>query len=147
VLRRFALIVLLTSLAGCANTYDIQTYEPIDPHEKTVTVPFGSSGLKGALKQALAKEGWKLKVDRGPSVTEGTIGPATRIEQYDTFNSRYRLLISSRQFDVCLVTQSPAITFDISFIDNKSGSEVFTMGGTGCESILVEKFINVLRDK
>lgn len=146
-LIRFAFIVLLASAAGCANTYDIQTYEPIDPHEKTVTVPFGSGGLKGALKQALAKDGWKLKVDSGPSVTEGTIGPETRIQQYKTFNSRYRLLVSSRQFDVCLVTQSPAINFDISFIDNKSGAEVFTMGGTGCESILVEKFINVLHEK
>ena len=144
-LSKSVLIAVLVLLTGCANTYNIQTYEPIDLSNKTVTVPLGSEGLKGKLKQLLANSGWKLMVDKGPSVTEGTMSEKTRIEHYDTFNSRYRLIVSSRQFDLCLVTQSPAINFDVSFIDNKSGAEVFSIGGTGCESIVVEKFMNLLR--
>jgi hypothetical protein len=136
-LRKTALVALLALLTGCANTYNTQTYGPIDLSNKTVTVPFGSGGLKGKLKQSLANNGWKLISDKGPSVTEGTMGEKTRIEHYDTFNSRYRLIVSSQQFDLCLLTQSPAINFDVSFIDNKSGAEVFTIGGTGCESIVV----------
>lgn len=144
-LKKTAFLAMLALLAGCANTYNIQTYEPVDLSNKTVTVPLGSEGLKGKLKQSLANNGWKLMVDKGPSVTEGAMGEKTRIEHYDTFNSRYRLVVFSQQFDQCLVTQSPAINFDISFVDNKSGTEVFTLGGTGCESIVVEKFMNLLQ--
>lgn len=146
-LKNFVSVALVALLAGCANTYNIQTYGPVDLSDKSVTVPFGSGGLKGKLKQALANNGWKLTNDRGPMVTEGTVGEKTRIERYDTFNSRYRLIVSSQQFDLCLLTQSPAIYFDVSFVDNKSGAEVFTIGGTGCESIAVEKFMNLLRSQ
>lgn len=144
-LRKIASVVLLAFLAGCANTNNVQLYESIDTSNKTVTVPHGSEGLKGKLKKALANDGWKLIVDRGPSVTEGAIGEKIKIEHYDTFNSRYRLITSSSQFDLCLISLSPAIEYDISFIDNKSGAEVFTISGRGCESIVVEKFMNALR--
>lgn len=145
-LRKIASVVLLALLAGCA-THNVQLYGPIDTSNKTVTVPPGSGGLKGKLKQALANDGWNLVVYRGPSVTEGEIGEKTRIEQYDTFKSRYRLIASSYQFDLCINGLTPAITYDISFIDNKSGAEVFTINGRGCEPDAVEKFMNALRGK
>ncbi|RFC33234.1 MAG: hypothetical protein DID92_2727744966 [Candidatus Nitrotoga sp. SPKER] len=144
----FKSLVVLTALAaltGCA-THNVQLYGPIDNSNKTVTVPPGSEGLKGKLKSALANDGWKLVVYRGPSVTEGEIGEKTKVEQYDTFNSRYRLIASSYQFDLCL-NFTPAIKYDISFIDNKSGAEVFTINGRGCEPDAVEKFMNALRGK
>ena len=131
-------------LVGCA-THDVQLYTPIDTSNKTVTVPPGSGGLKGKLKQALANDGWNLVVYKGPSVTEGEIGEKTRIEQYDTFKSRYRLIASSYQFDLCINGFTPAITYDISFIDNKSGAEAFTINGRGCEPDVVEKFMHALR--
>lgn len=145
-LRKIASVVLLALLAGCA-THNVQLYGPIDTSNKTVTVPPGSEGLKGKLKQALANDGWKLIVYRGPSVTEGEIGEKTKIEHYDTFNSRYRLITSSYQFDLCINGLTPAIEYDISFIDNKSGAEVFTINGRGCEPDVVEKFMNALRGK
>lgn len=144
----FKSLVVLTALAaltGCA-THNVQLYGPIDNSNKTVTVPPGSEGLKGKLKSALANDGWTLVVYRGPSVTEGEIGEKTKVEQYDTFNSRYRLIASSYQFDLCL-NFTPAIEYDISFIDNKSGAEVFTINGRGCEPDAVEKFMNALRGK
>lgn len=144
-MKRVFTIAAVVALAGCANTYNTQTYGPIDLSNKTVTVPIGSSGLTGKLKQSLAKNGWKLMVYKGPSVTEGALGEKTRIEHYDTFNSRYRLIVSSKQFDLCLFTRSPAINYDVSLIDNKLGAEVFTLGGTGCESIVVDKFMNLLQ--
>lgn len=144
-LRKLATIVLFASLTGCATT-NVQLYGTVDSSNKTVTVPSGSEGLKGKLKQALANDGWKLIVYHGPSVTEGEIGEKTKIEQYDTFNSRYRLLVSSYQFDLCL-NLTPAIKYDISFIDNKSGVEVFTLSGRSCEPNVVKKFMNALRGK
>jgi hypothetical protein len=143
--KSLVVFTALAALTGCA-THNVQLYGPIDNSNKTVTVPPGSEGLKGKLKSALANDGWKLVVYRGPSVTEGEIGEKTKVEQYDTFNSRYRLIASSYRFDLCL-NFTPAIKYDISFIDNKSGAEVFTINGRGCEPDAVEKFMNALRGK
>jgi hypothetical protein len=137
------LIVLL--LFGCGGIHNVQIYGSIDNNNKTVTVPPGSDGLKGKLKEALSQDGWKLFVYRGPSVTEGEIGEKTKVQQYETFNTKYRLVVSSYQFDVCILPSSPAIRYDISFIDNDSGTEVFTINGRSCESEVVEKFTNALK--
>lgn len=144
-LRSLSCLVVLIALTGCA-THNVQRYGTLDSTNKTVTVPPGSEGLKGKLKQALADDGWKLVVYRGPSVTEGNVGEKTKIEQYDTFNSRYRLIASSYQYDLCL-NFTPAIKYDVSFIDNKSGAEIFTINGRGCESGAVEKFMEALHGK
>jgi hypothetical protein len=145
-MQRILFLVALTFLLGACATHNVQRYGSIDNSEKTITVPPGSEGIKGKLKQVLANDGWQLVVYRGPSVTEGSIGEKTKIEQYATFNSRYRLVAASSQYDLCL-NFTPAITYDISFIDNKSGSEVFTLSGRGCESGVVEQFVAALRGK
>ena len=138
------LIVLL--LFGC-RFHNVQIYGFIDNNNKTVTVPPGSDGLKGKLKEALSQDGWKLFVYRGPSVTEGEIGEKTKVQQYETFNTKYRLVVSSYQVDACILPPSPEIRYDISFIDNDSGAEVFTINGLSCESDsrVVEKFTNALK--
>lgn len=80
------------------------------------------------MKRALVNDGWKLVVYRGPSV-----------------NSRYRLVVSSFEHGPGCLNLTPAIRYDISFIDNTSGTEVFTINGDGCESGAVKKFINAVR--
>ncbi len=137
------LIVLL--LFGCG-FHNVQIYGSIDNNNKTVTVPAGSDGLKGKLKQALSQDGWKLFVYRGPSVTEGEIGETTKVQQYETFNTKYRLVVSWYEFGLCFLSSSgPPIHYDISFIDNDSGREVFTINGENCESDVVKKFKDVLK--
>lgn len=147
-LRKLAIVAGLTFLAGCA-THNAQLYGSVDTSNKTVTVPPGSEGLKGELKQVMVNDDWKLVVYRGPSVSEGNVGETTKIEHYDTFNSRYRLIASSHQIDMCFknFTPSPWIEYDVSFIDNKSGAEVFTISGRGCEVDAVEEFVNALHGK
>jgi hypothetical protein len=131
-------VAIVFVLSGCMY-HNIQNYAAIDVSQKTVTVPPGSKGLRGKLKQVLTEQGWRLSIDRGPSVVEGELGSKTKLEAYNTFNTRYRLHVVFSQFDVCLNFQ-PAITYDISFIDNKTGSEVFTIEGKGCEGGAVNKF-------
>ena len=138
-MKNILLILAIIFYSGCAS-HNVNVYGKIDVSNKTVTVPPGSKGLKGDIKKVLAQRGWKLVVYRGPSVTEGNLGKNTKIEQYDTFNSRYRLMVVSDVYDICL-NFSPAITYDISFIDNESGSEIFTIDGRGCESDVVKAFI------
>lgn len=140
-----ATLLVVLSLAGCMS-YDIRRYGSIDPQERSVTVPPGSLLLTGALKDVLQAEGWRLVIDRGPTVTEGTVGDSTRLQSYGTFNTRYRLLTSSVRYDLCL-NGSPAIHYDVAFIDNRSGSEVFTLSGRGCQSIVAERFRSALRGR
>lgn len=131
-------LVIVFVLSGCMY-HNLQNYGTIDELQKSVTVPPGSKGLLGKIKQVLVEQGWKLSVDRGPSVVEGELGNKTMLESYNTFNTRYRLYVVSRQYDICLNFQ-PAIIYDISFIDNQTGSEVFTIEGDGCENDAVDKF-------
>ncbi len=136
-------IISLMFLTGCAS-YNIQQYGDIDINHKTVTVPAGGSGLKGELKKLLRNDGWNLVVYRGPEVTEGSIGKKTKIKKYSTFNTRYSLSVASNQYDLCLNLQ-PAISYDISLIDNKTGSEILTLDGNGCENTVVDKFKQALK--
>lgn len=140
-------LALLTAglfLFGCAST-DVHKYASVDQSEKTITVPPGSGGLLGPIKQELADQGWKAVVYRGPNVTEGSLGEKTRIESYSTFNSRYRLLLRDQRVDYCVPVGGPMYRFDISVIDNKSGSELLTMSGRGCETTIVDKFKDALK--
>lgn len=79
-------------VTGCMQ-HNIKVYEKVDQTEKNVTVPAGAKGLKGELKKLLSDKGWKLFVYRGPFVTEGTVGAKTKLEKYNTFNTRYRLMV------------------------------------------------------
>jgi hypothetical protein len=142
-LKNLVLLVLLTVTAGCAS-HNVQVYSQIDRTDKTITVPAGAQGLKGKLKQALTADGWKMVVYGGPSVTEGETGAKTKLEQYDTFNSRYQLTVSSEQFDMCIKGLSPDIIYDISIIDTKTGAEVLTVNGKGCEPDAVKAFVRAL---
>lgn len=136
------ILILAFFISGCATHYT-ERYEDIDIQNKTVTVLPGSRGLKGSLKKALSRNGWELVVYRGPSVTEGKLGTDTRIEHYGTFKSKYRLIVSSRQYDLCF-NFTPKLNYEISFINNHSGSEAFTIHGSGCESEIVDNFIKEL---
>jgi hypothetical protein len=141
-MKKALVIVIALFLSGCMY-HNVQNYSFIDLSQKTVTVPSGAKGLKGELKKVLAEEGWQLSVDRGPSVVEGEFGSNTKLESYDTFNTRYRLYVYYHQYDICF-NLDPAISYEISFIDNKTGSEVFTIEGNGCEGGAVDEFKNAL---
>jgi len=132
-------------LTGCTST-NVQTYSSVDLRSKTITVPAGSSGLKGELKKGLSEHGWKMSVYSGPEVLEGQSGNNTRLQRYDTFNTRYSLLVESRQYDVCF-NFSPAINYELVLIDNKDGSEVIAMDGRDCQNDIVQQFMNAVEGK
>lgn len=129
-------------MVGCMR-HNLRVYEPIDPKHKTVTVPPGSGGLKGDLKKALAEAGWKMAVMQGPRVIEGRLGEVTRLGDSQTFRTRYTLRVGSSQYDFCL-NMTPAVNYEISFIDNETGGEVFTLEGRGCTSGVLEEFSRAL---
>lgn len=128
-------------------SYNVREYQSLDPSAKTITVPAGGGGLIGALKGELTKNGWKQAIYRGPRVTAGTTGKDTRLEEYDTFNTRYNLLVNYNQFDKCFPAFDPAYYYDISIIDNNNGQEVMTLSGRGCEHAIVGSFRDWLTSK
>lgn len=136
------LVALLFTLSACA-VADVQQYGTIDPNDKTVTVHTGGGGLNGQLKGILNSRGFKLVVDSGPKVTEGTMGEKTKLVSYETLRTRYRLQVHSSVKDWC-ITGDPYILFDISFVDNQAGAEIFTVNGHGCQSGAVEQFKKAL---
>lgn len=141
-LRKIAFFIAVAMLSGCAS-YDVQRYGSVETTNKTITVQPGGGGLNGALKQALSNDGWRLVIDRGPSVTEGSLGQNTKLSAYDTFNTKYRLAVSSNQYDICF-NLSPRVHYDVSFINNETGSEIVTISGSGCESKVVSKFMDAI---
>ena len=62
----------------------------------------------------------------------------------NTFNSRYRLRLTYDWYDVSIRFQD-MYTYDISLIDNQSGSEVLTLSGNGEEDVIVDRLRKALR--
>lgn len=140
---RIALAALLSLvLASCVT--NVQQYAPLDLSERSITVPPGGSGLTGEIKSRLSASGWRMFVDAGPTMTKGTVGSKVQLATSDTFNSRYRLALRWEQYDLCFNFQ-PMLRFDISVIDNKTGTEVMTMSGDDCQSTIADKFIAQLK--
>lgn len=135
-------ISLVLPLYGCT-TYNARVITPLDLAEKTVTVPVGSKGLKGDVKELLAKSGWKLMVGNEDVKSEGSAGESVDIKHVRDYGTRYRMLISSRWYDRCM-NGSQAYNYEVSMIDNKSSIEVFTMDGHGCAKQTLEQMESIL---
>jgi len=90
------------------------------------------------IKTYLRENGWKTKVCRGPTRTQGKVSQNTDIQRYDTFKTRYTLFYESRRFGICGLTH--LINFNLSVIDNKLGEEIFIVSGEACEGDVIEKF-------
>ena len=147
-LRLFLLLLITLSLSACTST-NLQTYAPIDKRAKTITVTAGSSGLKGAIKKALSAQGWKMSVYSGPEVLEGSAGEKVSLKKYSTSNTRYTLDGYGVRVDDCLSFKDgnifvPDLTYDIAIIDNKTGSEVLTMSGRGCQDEVVDALMKAV---
>lgn len=135
-------IVLL--LTGCMST-EVLRYGKINQSEKTITVPSGGRLLVGAIKTELQKSGWTIVIDRGPTVIRGKLGEIADLETGGTFRTRYRLEVNQNQVDYC-ITGGAALVYDLALIDNKTGSEIFTMSGRDCQPRIVNRFMSAVHD-
>lgn len=140
-LMRFTVLIFTSLLlAGCSS--NLQSYGNIDHKAKSITVPAGSQGLKGDMKKALHERGWKMTVYSGPEILEGSTGTALHLQKYQTFNTRYTLIGYDKQVDSCII--APYIRYEVAVIDNKNGSEVFSLDGSDCQSTALQNFIKAI---
>lgn len=136
--RFLAVLATIVLLAGCYS--DLQVYGKIDRSDRSITVPAGGAGALGEIKAALRQAGWRTTIDRGPTVVRENPGGA---QVADTFNTRYRLYVYWRRTDLCLSFDEEG-DYDISVIDNRTGSEVLTLSGRGCERSVAQQLVNAL---
>jgi hypothetical protein len=136
-MKKLLVAFLALLLLGCYSL-QIREYRPIDLSEKSIMLPPGGSYLLGAIKDVIAKNGWKIFIYRGPVVTQKGASEDLAI---DTFKSKYRLALTWSHIDYCIgIDRGALYLYDISVIDNEFGDEVMTMSGRGCESDIVEAF-------
>jgi hypothetical protein len=138
--KKFILMIIILGLliSGCMY-HKPYVYQPLDTSDKSITVPVGSAGPISEIKHYLKSTGWKTKIYGGPTRTQGEMGKNTNLKTYDTFMTRYTLFFGSDQYDWCF-NLTPAIRYELSVVDNKSGEEAFTVNGKGCEGEVVEQF-------
>ena len=142
-MKKILLSAVCCILSACVSA-DLRQYGTIDRTQQSITVPPGS-GLTAEVKDVFKQNGWKLVVDHGPQTIEGSIGQNLRLEKFETFNTRYRLILASIEVDTCLGHFDSLYRYDMSMIDNKTGEEIMVMGGRACESQIVDriqKFLN-----
>ena len=145
---KFALCLFVVfALSACAES-SISTFgKPFKVEEKSITMPIGSTSVLGAIKNALRGDDWKLAVDRGPSVSRGTVGANTNLRTSDTFNTRYRMILNLEKDwgSKCMDGLSGWTAYDIILIDNNTGVEVFAMAGRNNCVTIVEQFMSRVR--
>jgi hypothetical protein len=104
-------------LNGCAT---VHVFGKIDSNEKTVYIPYigTNHNFLGVVKDYLRDLGWKIKViDNIKEIqTRGIEGKETNLVSIPTSLARYQVIYGIRH-NV------------ISFIDNKTGEEVFNITG------------------
>jgi hypothetical protein len=148
-MKRFLIMsICVAFLFGCG-THNLRAYKPLIKSEHSITVPPGGHALTGAIKDLLKKNNWTLYVDSENVMYQGESAPSIKITSKETFKTRYRLLVKSNQYDVCIPggSDNPAVYYDISIVDNIDGDEVMNLSGQGCQSHIVEKFDKWLNNK
>lgn len=138
--RYLLFLICIFILIGCG-THNLRVYKPLIKNERSITVPPGGHALTGAIKDLLKKNNWTLYVDSENIMHEGEADKTVKITSKETFKTRYRLMVTSSVYDVCIpsISYNPAISYDLSIVDNIEGDEVMSLSGRGCQSHVIDK--------
>lgn len=132
---RFLLLTTLMVSAGCTHT-NVRKISSIDPTKKSISVPPGSKGLAGELKDYLRSTGWKLVVSTGDLI-EKSEDAKTRITS--EHKTKYVLYVNSTREDSCAGGGSMYL-YEFSVIDTETGDEVLLLDGRDCSRRILKKF-------
>ncbi|RAU20987.1 hypothetical protein CU669_15490 [Paramagnetospirillum kuznetsovii] len=127
--KKLTVLAVALVLTACANG-KVSSYGKIDHAEMTAIVPPGHYGIIGALKEALIKEGWKVIVSAGDEKFIGKVIPEIDITRTRERSSRYTFTVEQHVWNVCAAGEN-AVEYDITIVDNRSGSEVASITGRG----------------
>lgn len=138
-----ALICFVLLTGGCMH-HNVQNLTADRFTERSITVPQGSIGLLGPIKEEFRARGWTQRTGAGPTITRLINDRA--LETFDTHNTRYKLVVVDNQYDHCLDLDR-ATNYEILIVDAQSGEEVLSISGRGCQSKAVRRFREALRQR
>jgi len=131
-------------LQGCLGG-NSEVYIDGPAEDKSIMVPPGIRGVSGAVKRTFKSSGWVTYVTGGSVVSTGSVGKYTNVTTGVKYPARYSAFTDQQQFDWC-ITGSPALHYDISIVDNKTGHEVAAFSGSNCESAIEKELRETLAD-
>ena len=143
---RFLVIFALITLGGCAasNRFNVIKNGEVPGDKRIIMVSPGSAGMLGVTKQVLSEKKWKMVALQGPKRTVGTIGEGkVDISEYGEATAAYILVVKEQFIGYeCMPTfsdyagepETSNFRYSVSIVDWHDGSEVMTIGGSGCLS-------------
>ncbi len=121
-------------LQGCMSGSN-EVYFDGPAEDKSIMVPPGIRGISGAIKRTFKSSGWVTYVTGKSVVSTGTVGKYTNVTTGAKYPARYSAFTAQQQFDWC-IGGGPALHYDISIVDNKTGQEVAVFSGSNCEKAI-----------
>lgn len=124
----FILINAIFILYGCGTpvaNYKVLRAGTVDKADKTITVPSVGFGIF-EIKDALIKNGWKIKVDNATLEEKGVKSESISTSTKTSFDTACRLYMTSTQSSN---ENLGIVTFNLSVVNNKTNEEILTMAG------------------
>ena len=140
---RYLLVLTAVVLSGCMP--QAQLYVPTPAVDKSVMVPSGLNSASKAIKTVFRNAGWKTYVTGAYVETSGSNDDYVNLKTKVSYPGRYSVLVESEVDDVCLLTMTELIDYDIVIIDNVTGEEVAALEGRLCENELKKTLRETLR--
>ena len=138
-MKHLLVVIMALSLSACLSA-DLRQYGKIDTSERAITVPPGGDLAADLKRHPKSARMGPRRRSWARDVTEGKSGKSVSLKSYNTYHTRYRLLLRYARFDTCLGHMDGAYNYNLSVIDNKDGKELMVMGGSACGSQIKAKF-------
>lgn len=142
-MRVFSFIVLCLSLAACNSIY-------LKPNtldtDKLIYTPRGGEAMQRSLKEVFEKRGYKIHVGQLTSVRERTSSDSETYSQ--SKDVRYSVIIDEKSSILrpiwCMFNGFWWWRFSLAISDRKTGTEILSWRGRGCQNSSLRKLNDVL---
>ena len=140
---RYLFVLATVVLSGCMP--QTQLYVSTPAIDKSVMVPAGLNPASKVIKTIFRNAGWKTYVTGAYVETSGTNDEYVNLNTKVRYPGRYSVLVESEVDDICLLTMTELIDYDIVIVDNVTGEEVAALQGRLCENDLKRTLRETLR--
>jgi len=129
-MKKIYTVLLTLFLCNCAVTHDARQRGSIDKSDKSVILYQGANDRKtlNLIKDYLYDSGFKVIISRGDiKEVNKKYGAIFKTER----TPRYSMTVSSSHWKTMPMCFT-GINYDIEIVDNTTGREVISLGGTSC---------------
>jgi hypothetical protein len=131
---RYLFVLAVVVLSGCVP--QAQIYVATPAVDKSIMVPAGLNSASKAIKTVFRNAGWKTYITGAYVETSGSADEYVNLKTKVSYPGRYSVLVESEVDDICVITMTELIDYDIVIVDNVTGEEVAALEGRLCENDL-----------